>query len=96
MDQTNYVEGPFLRAEWLEKFKDGAADQLSSTAMHALEGCIAGLTPTAAQTHVTARRGIRQRQPAAAPRQPRYRPRRADPAHRQPGGLGDRARQLHH
>ena len=53
MDQPNYVEGPFLRAEWLEKFKDGAADQLSSTAMHALEGCITGLTPNAAQTHVT-------------------------------------------
>ena len=53
MDQPNYVEGPFLRAEWLEKFKDGAADQFSSTARHALEGCISGLTPTAAQTHVT-------------------------------------------
>ena len=67
-----------------------------STAMHALEGCITGLTPTAAQTHV---------QPGEAyvnGNRLRLRANRAIdlgwpyPPHRQPGGMGDRARQLHH
>ena len=89
-------KGPFLRAEWLEAFKDGAADQLSSsTAMHALEGCITGLTPTAAQTHVTPGEAyvsgnrLRLRTNRAIDLAGPY------PSHRQPGGLGDRACQLH-
>ena len=52
MDKKTFVTGPTLKAEWLRDFTDAAADQLSSTARHALDGCVFGLTPTAAQTHV--------------------------------------------
>ena len=52
MDKKTFVSGPVLEADWLATFMAAAADQFSSTARHAMEGCIFGLTLNSAQTHV--------------------------------------------
>ena len=52
MDKKTFVNGPVLEADWLASFMEAAAGQFSSTARHALEGCIFGLTLNSAQTHV--------------------------------------------
>ena len=52
MDQRNTPDGAIAESGDWEDLRDAAADQMTSTAKHALEGCIFGLTPTSAQTHV--------------------------------------------
>ena len=52
MDLRNTPDGAIAESGDWEDLRDAAADQMTSTAKHALEGCIFGLTPNAAQTHV--------------------------------------------
>ena len=52
MDQRNTPQGAIAESGDWEDLRDAAADQMTSTAKHALDGCIFGLTPTSAQTHV--------------------------------------------
>ena len=52
MDLKTFVNGPTADADHVAAMQAAAADQMSSTAKHALDGCIFGLSPTSAQTHV--------------------------------------------
>ena len=52
MDLRNTPQGAIAESGDWEDLRDAAADQMTSTAKHALDGCIFGLTPTSAQTHV--------------------------------------------
>ena len=52
MDLRNTPDGAIAESGDWEDLRDAAADQMTSTAKHALDGCIFGLTPTSAQTHV--------------------------------------------
>ena len=45
MDRKTLVDGPKVPAAWVGDGFDAVADQLSSTARHALGGCVFGLTP---------------------------------------------------
>ena len=52
MDKTTTVDGPKTPASHVNSIQNRAQSDLSSHARHALEGCLFGLTPNAAQTHV--------------------------------------------
>ena len=52
MDLRNTPDGAIAESGDWEDLRDAAADQMTSTAKHALDGCIFGLSPTSAQTHV--------------------------------------------
>ena len=52
MDKTTTVDGPKTPASHVNSIQNRAQSDLSSHAIHALEGCLFGLTPNAAQTHV--------------------------------------------
>ena len=52
MDTKTIVDGPLIPAEWIHQIQTSAQSDLSSHAQHALDGCLFGLTPNSAQTHV--------------------------------------------
>ena len=52
MDTKTIVDGPLIPAEWIHQIQTSAQSDFSSHAQHALDGCLFGLTPNAAQTHV--------------------------------------------
>ena len=52
MDKTTTVDGPKTPASHVNSIQNRAQSDLSSHARHALEGCLFGLTPNPAQTHV--------------------------------------------
>ena len=52
MDTKTIVDGPLIPAAWIHQIQTSAQSDFSSHARGALEGCLFGLTPNAAQTHV--------------------------------------------
>ena len=51
-DKKTFVDGASAVAEHIAAFQDAMQSDLSSHARHALDGCLFGLTPNTAQTHV--------------------------------------------
>ena len=52
MDKTTTVDGPKTPASHVNSIQNRAQSDFSSNARHSLEGCLFGLTPNSAQTHV--------------------------------------------
>ena len=51
-DRKTFVNGPVADALQIAAFQAAMQSDLSSHARHALEGCLFGLVPNSAQTHV--------------------------------------------